>query len=276
MMDLTSTADLTRDGTGETTRDDTRDATVMETRLANGDLRSQVAEFYRREAIAGGYLSQRYAGSSGAGVSRREVAIAAALLPRSGRVLDVACGAGRLGAILPTSLDLFGIDTSPAMLDQARAEGRYSLVVGDAFALPFADDSFDATVALRLLFHFPDPGPLLAEMTRVTRPGGTVVFETASWSPRSGRALGAAQWGPKIFAHRDAVIRGALRSAGLRPIRSVEAFLVSPVLYRWLPPLGAFVLERVERQLPAAWRCRQYWQAVVGQDLPVTIQGAGR
>ena len=80
----------------------------------------------------------------------------------------------------------------------------------------------------------------------------------------------------RISTHRGDVIRESLRSAELRPIRSVAAFLVSPALYRWLPPLGAFVLERVERQVPAAWRCRQYWQTVVGQDLPVTIQGASR
>jgi len=229
------------------------------------NLRRQVAEFYQREAIAREYVSQRYSGASGEGVARRELAIAASFLPQDGRILDVACGTGRLGNVLGASQTLVGVDTSEAMLQQARAGGRYAeLVQGDAFALPFPDDSFDAAISLRLLFHFPDPLPILAELARVTRPGGVVVFETASWSPRAGRAWAAADWGPKVFVHKAEMIRDRLSAAGLRPTRGVDAFLISPYLYRRLPPFGVFMLERLESHLPTRFRCRSYWQAAVG------------
>lgn len=234
------------------------------------ELRREVAEFYQREGTARDYVSQRYSGATGAYVVRRELAIVASLLPPKGRVLDVACGTGRLGSFLGTSHTLVGVDTSEAMLRQAGAHGRYELlVVGDAFALPFPDDSFDAAVALRLLFHFPEPLEILRELSRVTRPGGVVVVETAGWSPRAGKAWDSARWGPRVFVHRPDVIRDRLSAAGLRATRSVDAFLFSPYLYRRLPPFGVFLLERLESLLPARLRCRSFWQAeVVGEPGP--------
>ena len=48
--------------------------------------------------------------------------------------------------------------------------------VGNACALPFADDSFDALYCFAGIGHFPDQRAGLAEMARVVRPGGRVVF----------------------------------------------------------------------------------------------------
>ena len=46
--------------------------------------------------------------------------------------------------------------------------------------LPFADGAFDVTYSSNVLEHVPDPEGMVAEMVRVTRPGGTVVV---SWTP---------------------------------------------------------------------------------------------
>ncbi len=238
------------------------------------DLRREVAQFYQRVGTARGYVAQRYSGATGQYVVRRELAIVAGLLPSKGRVLDVACGTGRLGTAIGKSHTLVGVDTSEAMLEEARARGQYEqLVVGDAFALPFADDSFDAAVALRLLFHFPEPLAILRELSRVTRPGGTVVVETAGWSPRAGMAWDSVRWGPRVFVHKAEMVRSRLIAAGLRPARSVDAFLFSPYLYRKLPPFGVFLLERLESLLPESLRCRTFWQAeVVGDPVSDTAQ----
>jgi SAM-dependent methyltransferase len=149
------------------------------------------------------------------------------------------------------------------MLRQARGTGRYQLALGDAFALPFADGSFDAAVALRLLFHFPDPAPIVAELARVTRPGGVVVLETSNWSPRARWALDAGRWGPPVFVHQPEQVQRWLEAARLCPQRTVDAFLVSPVVYRLLPRLAAAALERLESRLPRSWHCRSYWQTAV-------------
>jgi len=226
-------------------------------------LRRQVAEFYRKERVAAGYVAQRYAGAAGQRVASRELEIVRKLLPAGGRLLDVACGTGRLGTALGRVYEVFGVDLSPAMLRQAQSTGRYRLALGDAFTLPFASGSFDAVVALRLLFHFSDPEPILRELARVTCPGGAVVFETSNWSPRARLALDAAHWGPPVFVHRREHVERLLRRVGLHPQRTVDAFLLSPVLSRLLPARGAAALEWLESRLPPSWRCRSYWQATV-------------
>ena len=219
-------------------------------------LRRQVADFYGDRGVADGYAARRYAGRGGQRLAGREMRIVAGLLPTGGRVLDVACGTGRIGAALGPDRGLVGLDLSAAMLRQAHATGGYkALARGDAYAVPFADASFDATVALRLVFHFPDPGPILKELARVTGPGGLVVFETANWSPRAGRALDAAHWGPQVFVHRPERIRRELEQAGLETLGAVDAFLVSPVLYRLLPSPATLALEQLESVLPRSLRC---------------------
>src|SRR5262249_59740010 len=67
-----------------------------------------------------------------------------------------------------------GIDPSPEQLGFARTRPAARLAQfqqGDAMALPFADNSFDAAVMALVLFFVPDPAKGLAEMIRVVRPG---------------------------------------------------------------------------------------------------------
>jgi ubiquinone/menaquinone biosynthesis C-methylase UbiE len=92
-------------------------------------------------------------------------------------VLECGCGTGLL-------LDRFarfaksarGIDLSPGMLEKARARGL-DVSQGSITALPFANGTFDVTCAFKVLAHVPEIGRALAEMARVTRPGGVVLAE---------------------------------------------------------------------------------------------------
>jgi ubiquinone/menaquinone biosynthesis C-methylase UbiE len=86
-----------------------------------------------------------------------------------------------------------GIDLSPGMLEHARARG---LDVSEASitALPFGDASFDVTCSFKVLAHVPEIGKALAEMARVTRPGGVVIAEF--YNPLSLRALAKRLGGP--------------------------------------------------------------------------------
>jgi SAM-dependent methyltransferase len=56
---------------------------------------------------------------------------------------------------------------------------------GDATALPFADAAFDAARSERLFLHLSHPERAVAEMVRVTRPGGRVVLMDTDWGTRS-------------------------------------------------------------------------------------------
>ncbi len=138
---------------------------------------------------------------------------------RSGqRVLDAGCGTGILlealaRAVGPTGR-VVGLDHNPAFLTEARqrietADVRdvVELREGDALALPFAEGSFDASHCERLLLHLADPGRAVAELARVTRPGGWVV-------------VAEPDYGAVRTDHLDQEAMRAIYEAALAPLQS--------------------------------------------------------
>jgi ubiquinone/menaquinone biosynthesis C-methylase UbiE len=102
-------------------------------------------------------------------------------------VLECGCGTGLLlEHIAAFARSAKGIDLSPGMLDKARARGL-DVREGSVTKLPFADASFDVTCSFKVLAHVRDIGCALAEMARVTRPGGVVLAEF--YNPVSLRGL---------------------------------------------------------------------------------------
>jgi ubiquinone/menaquinone biosynthesis C-methylase UbiE len=103
------------------------------------------------------------------------------------RVLEVGCGTGLvLDRIRRFAAEVRGVDLSPGMLEHARRRGL-EVHEGSATALPFPDGEFDVTCSFKVLAHVPDVRRALAEMTRVTRPGGHVIAEF--YNPMSLRGL---------------------------------------------------------------------------------------
>jgi SAM-dependent methyltransferase len=95
------------------------------------------------------------------------------------RVLDLACGTGRIGAWLRPrghgSID--GIDITPEMLDVARGKGVYrTLAVADVTDTGLAAETYDLCTQVLADEHLPDLRPLYREVARVTRPGGLFVL----------------------------------------------------------------------------------------------------
>jgi demethylmenaquinone methyltransferase/2-methoxy-6-polyprenyl-1,4-benzoquinol methylase len=136
----------------------------------------------------------------------RRRAVRAARLAPGMRAVDVACGSGSLTRELARAVgrggDVVGVDVSAGMLDVARRraargdapEPRY--VEGDALALPVPDAAADAVTIAFGLRNMADYGRCIAEMGRVTRPGGrVVVLEIAEPSGRIGRILSATWFG---------------------------------------------------------------------------------
>ncbi|GAA3653631.1 class I SAM-dependent methyltransferase [Streptomyces chitinivorans] len=99
------------------------------------------------------------------------------LLPRGCRtVVDVACGTGIVTRrLLRPGRTVLGVDRSPGMLAPAAERVPGGVVRGDATQLPLASGSVDAVVIVWLLHLLPDPVPVLAEASRVLRPGGTLI-----------------------------------------------------------------------------------------------------
>jgi ubiquinone/menaquinone biosynthesis C-methylase UbiE len=104
----------------------------------------------------------------------------AARIAQAMRILDIAAGTGlsaemALAAVGPTG-HLTAADVSPFMAEKARerlGEARNaSVLVEDAQALTFLDETFDAVVCNLGLMFFPEPARALSEFRRVLRPGG--------------------------------------------------------------------------------------------------------
>ena len=101
----------------------------------------------------------------------------------SDRVLDVACGPGFLTMeFAKRCADVVGFDATDTFIELARAEGarrglsNIQFEHGDAEHLPFQDGTF-AIVSCRAAFHhFSRPASVLAEMVRVSAPGGRIVI----------------------------------------------------------------------------------------------------
>ena len=226
---------------------------------AIGDKRS----FYSRSDVADAYDEQRFGGASGARVNAREIAIVLGMLPPGGPVLDLACGTGRLSrAIAQRGEPVIGLDFSPPMA-QKTAELGIPTVIGDAFSTPFAPGSFASVVSLRFAFHWANIAPLLQEMRRLVEPGGSVVFDTYTWSPRSVAPVGAKEWGGLVHPHSSREVADVAVRAGLRVLRMEPCFLFSPYLYRLAPVPLQRAFESIERHVPQGLLCRVFWKLTV-------------
>ncbi len=94
------------------------------------------------------------------------------------RAIDVGCGPGALSAALADRLGASSVsaaDPSAPFVEACRARLPGSDVIeASAEELPFADDTFDATVSQLVVNFMDDPEAGVREMARVTRPGGVV------------------------------------------------------------------------------------------------------
>jgi len=156
---------------------------------------------------------------------------------RSGlRWIDIGCGNGAFTELLVercAPAEVQGIDPSEAQLAFARTRAAARLAEfrqGDAMALPFSEDRFDAAVMALVIFFVPDPVKGVAEMVRVVCRGGTIA--AYAWDMLGGgfplepiqaemRALGFAHpRPPKSDASRMEALRDLWRDAGVDAVET--------------------------------------------------------
>ncbi len=109
-------------------------------------------------------------------------------------VLEVGVGVGRWAASFdPAKTRFSGVDISEAMVEAARQNfpGCRFERLGEESILPYGDESFDLSFSVTVMHHNPTPTKraLIAEMWRVTRPGGRLMFledfVSGGWSSES-------------------------------------------------------------------------------------------
>lgn len=99
-------------------------------------------------------------------------------LKTGSQMLEVGCGTGAVLSQIADEMDLSltGIDIDLVSLEFAQKSNKtFKLAQADGHLLPFADGLFDAVYCHYLLLWVTSPARVLAEMKRVTRPGGTVI-----------------------------------------------------------------------------------------------------
>ena len=140
------------------------------------------------------------------------------------RVVDVGCGPGALTEVLVERVgpaSVVAVDPSASFVSAARL--RFPDVdVREASAehLPFADGAFDAAVAQLVVHFMADPVAGLAEMRRVTRPGGVVA--ACVWDHAGGKGPLSAFWSAAL--ELDPGVADESRLAGAREGHLAELF----------------------------------------------------
>jgi demethylmenaquinone methyltransferase/2-methoxy-6-polyprenyl-1,4-benzoquinol methylase len=116
-------------------------------------------------------------------------AVLEAVDPKPGEVvLDLAAGTGTSSVpFAEAGAQVVSVDMSLGMLTEGRKRNpELSFVAGDALALPFADDAFDAATISFGLRNVQDTHGALTELLRVVKPGGRLViceFSAPTWGP---------------------------------------------------------------------------------------------
>jgi SAM-dependent methyltransferase len=131
-------------------------------------------------------------------------------------VLDVGCGTG-------VSLDLFAgaapmarwvgvdIESSPEVLARTRADGDFRTFNG--IDLPLPDESVDLVYSRQVFEHVREPEPLLADIRRVLRPGGSFIGSTSHLEPYHSHSL----WNFTPVGFKRLVVDAGLSLREMRP-----------------------------------------------------------
>jgi SAM-dependent methyltransferase len=230
-------------------------------------------------------LEKRGATPSHARLTRRFLRFAG--VTAGARVLEVGSGSGAvardIGRLVGPSGTVVGIDPSRVFVAAARRlarhaglQDRVAFRAGDGRRLPFAAGRFDVSLAVTVLLHVEDPDAVLAEMLRVTRPGGVVAVQDQDFGtlavshpdrrltarildgvaealypdPRSGRGLPGRL--ARLGLRRVRLLTSVYQDTTLEPYtkaflerraeNAVKLGLVGiPVAQRWLDDLTALV-----------------------------------
>jgi ubiquinone/menaquinone biosynthesis C-methylase UbiE len=175
--------------------------------------------------------------------------------------LEAGCGTGMiLKEVAPQARRAVGFDLSMGMLEHSRRRGL-EVVHASVTEVPFADDVFDVVYSFKVLAHVRDIGRAVAELARVTRPGGHLLLEFYNpWSLRylvkrmkPATAISQQTTDEAVYTRYDSLsmIRGYLpASLKIVDLRGVRIFTPLSHLHR-VPLLGAALADLERRSCDA-------------------------
>jgi ubiquinone/menaquinone biosynthesis C-methylase UbiE len=187
---------------------------------ATGVATLAVAYWWRKHPSACPYSQRFWVEAPHPFITRRR--LLEILSPAPGeRLLEVGPGTGYYSLPVASALDDGGLavlDIQPEMLDHVMREAakrgitNIEPTIGDAQALPYGDDSFDAAFLVTVLGEIPDQGAALSELARVVRPDGRLIVG-------------------ELFGDPHMVTLGTLRERAERAGFTYERRLGTPLAY---------------------------------------------
>jgi len=234
----------------------------------------ELQEYYKDQNVVGAYMDRRTTQPLNGVLHRSQVRfLNAAVAQRAlGRVLEIACGPGRLTTAMRGVRFGVAVDFSPAMLETAlrRMNGgaeQWAFLRSDAFVLPFRAAAFDAVYTLRFVRHFQlaDRQRLYQEIHRVLRPRGVFMVDALNRdvSLPYRMKVGLERYPIYDELYRRDEIEAELRAAGFE-VAVVEGMIKHYTLQRRLNRLRRLKLdalatalieslERVPGSNPSSW-----------------------
>ena len=180
-------------------------------------------------------------------------------------LLDLPCGTGRfLDLEKELGFEVTGADYSPTMMGVAQRHPNVKFVQADAFNPPFAPDSFDAILIIRLMFHYRNPEDILAALLPSLRPGGRIIFDTLNtFSLRwwASKVIGLVRRDParRLYFESFSTMQAKLRKLGLKVVGRRSAYYYPTRLYRMLPGPLVTLTHLWEKLVPQRFRVLTYW-----------------
>lgn len=229
----------------------------------------EIKNSYSGQSVAERYIAERFVSELNRLLHKRQVDVVNAVMGsrRSGRVLEIAPGPGRLTRDLVRAKSVVCLEYNEGMIDQGRSacEGKAAWVRADGFQLPFGQ-VFDLVYSFRFMRHFrrQDRERLYSELKRVLRPGGYFVMDAVN--EKVSKPLRDAH--PEEYPIYDKLyqrdeLRNELADAGLEPVELLpiqkyfhwqyrSQTLLGP-RSRWANRMVIWALERLPRADGLEW-----------------------
>ncbi|TRO62019.1 class I SAM-dependent methyltransferase [Candidatus Bathyarchaeota archaeon] len=214
---------------------------------------------------AGRYDADRLSGSAGKVKHNVEIKKIGKILGKTlgkldgRRILEVGVGTGRIAVELAAKgATVYGLDVSTKMLEETERKAKergvqVRVVKGSGERLPFRDAQFDAVIIMRVLAHVKAPKKFVEEAKRVTKPGGTLVFDfynADNYFIRRGEKRNKEQgkYIPRSFSKKDVV--GFLPGVKIEPTQYMLTLGFLPFhVYYVLETLLSLLPDRLARNL---------------------------
>lgn len=200
--------------------------------------KKEVSDVFDKEREEFAYL--RYKHKLEAGILKRAIKNL-----KNPRVLDVACGTGRMLPVIFEAngeAEYFGLDTSDVMTTQLMKKAKelgvsnkIKIIISDAAKIPAADNTFDMVFSYHLLWHLPirEQKKIIKEMLRVTKPGGLMVFDILNsnfvWEKIKG--LFGRKKTAEIYKTNIKEIRGLIGESKVEIDKLSDAIIKNSLLY---------------------------------------------